>query len=396
MSNNKLFRWRTWLFPLFFISMLVAGCGDDDDDNGGAPVVTMPSITTQPANTTVTAGATATFSVLASGSAPLSYQWSRNGAAIAGATSASYTTPVTVVADSGARFSVVVTNSAGSVTSTEGVLTVTPPVTPVAPAITTQPAAMTVNAGQAATFSVVATGTAPLAYQWRRNGINLSGATGASYTTPATLASDNGTRYSVIVSNSAGQVTSNEAQLTVTVAAVAPLITQQPASTTVNPGATANFSVTATGTAPLSYQWMRSGAVIAGATSASYSTPPVTATDNGAVFTVVVTNTAGSVTSNAATLTVMSAAVAPTITRQPVGATTYEGFTAGFSVEASGTAPLSYQWRRNGANIAGATSPSYVTPTLSLANNGDRYQVVVSNSAGSVSSNEVTVTVLIY
>ncbi|HEU4852048.1 MAG TPA: immunoglobulin domain-containing protein [Telluria sp.] len=394
MSDNKVFRWRSWLIPLFFISMLVAGCGDDDNGNDAAPMVA-PTIATQPANATVAEGATATFTVTANGTAPLAYQWRRNGANISGANTASYTTPPVTAADSGARYSVTVSNDAGTAVSNDAVLTLSA-VTPVAPSITTQPAATTVSAGQSATFSVAASGTPPLAYQWRRNGINIAGATGASYTVPATLATDNGTRYSVTVSNATGQVTSNEALLTVTAAAVAPTITQQPASTTVNPGQTATFSVGAGGTAPLSYQWMRGGVAISGATAASYTTPAVTAGDNGSVFTVVVSNAAGSATSNAATLTVMSVAVAPTITRQPVDATTYEGFTASFSVEASGTAPLTYQWRRNGVDIAGATSPNYVTPVLSQANGGDRYQVVVSNSAGSVTSNEARVTVLAY
>jgi Zn-dependent metalloprotease len=85
-----------------------------------------------------------------------------------------------------------------------------------APAITGQPASVTVNAGQTATFSVTATGTAPLSYQWRKNGTNISGATSASYTTPATTSTDNGATFSVVVSNSAGSATSNNATLTVT------------------------------------------------------------------------------------------------------------------------------------------------------------------------------------
>ena len=86
--------------------------------------------------------------------------------------------------------------------------------------------------------------------------------------------------------------------------ATAPSITTQPQSQTVNVGQTANFSVTATGTAPLSYQWQENGAVISGATSSSYTTPATTAADNAASFVVVVTNASGSVTSTAAILTV--------------------------------------------------------------------------------------------
>src|SRR5207247_3413022 len=96
--------------------------------------------------------------------------------------------------------------------------------TPTAPAITTQPASQTVSAGQTATFTVTATGTVPLSYQWQRNGTAIGGATAASYTTPATTASDNGDQFTVVVSNAAGSVTSNAATLTVTPTPVPPPI----------------------------------------------------------------------------------------------------------------------------------------------------------------------------
>src|SRR5437588_7970326 len=83
------------------------------------------------------------------------------------------------------------------------------PVTPVAPAITTQPASQMVVAGQTATFTVTATGTAPVSYQWQSNGTAIGGATADSYTTPATTASDNGDQFTVVVRNAAGSMTSS-------------------------------------------------------------------------------------------------------------------------------------------------------------------------------------------
>ena len=192
-------------------------------------VAVAPTITTPPANQTVTAGQTATFTVVAAGTVPLSYQWQKNGANIAGATAVSYTTPVTTTADSGSTFRVVVTNTAGTVTSTTATLTVSP--APVAPTITTPPTNQTVTAGQAATFAVVAAGTAPLSYQWQKNGANIAGATAASYTTPATTISDSGSTFRVVVTNTAGTVTSSAATLTVN-PAPAPAI--QLSSSTVN------------------------------------------------------------------------------------------------------------------------------------------------------------------
>jgi hypothetical protein len=267
---------------------------------GSGPVA--PAITTEPASQTVAAGHTATFSVAASGTAPLSYQWEKNGTAIPGATSSSYATPATTTADNGAAFRVVVTNAAGSVTSSSATLTVTS--SPVAPSITTQPANQSVTVGHTATFTVAASGTAPLSYQWEKNGTTISGATSSSYTTPATATADNGATFRVVVTNAAGSVTSSGAILTVTGAAVAPSITTQPANESVTAGQTATFTVAASGTAPLSYQWEKNGTAISGATLASYTTPATTTSDSGEVFRVVVTNSAGSVTSNPASLTV--------------------------------------------------------------------------------------------
>lgn len=95
--------------------------------------------------------------------------------------------------------------------------------TVVAPSMTTQPTDQSVTLGQTATFSVIAAGTAPLTYQWQKSGVTISGATAATYTTPATVAADNQIAFAVVVSNAASTVTSNTATLTVT-AAVSPQI----------------------------------------------------------------------------------------------------------------------------------------------------------------------------
>ena len=160
---------------------------------------TAPQITSQPQNQSVVAGATATFSVVATGSAPMSYQWQKNGAPISGANAAMYTTPPTSTADNNSMFQVGGDKLVGSVTSTAGELTVT--ADPVAPAMTSQPASATVTAGQTATFSVTASGTQPFSYQWQKNGSDDRGATLASYTTPATTTADNGSTFTVTVSN---------------------------------------------------------------------------------------------------------------------------------------------------------------------------------------------------
>ncbi len=202
--------------------------------------------------------------------------------------------------------------------------------------------------------------------------MNIAGATSSSYTTPVTTTVDSGSTFRVVVSNTAGTATSGAATLTVNAAAVAPTITTPPANQTVTAGQTASFSVVAGGTAPLSYQWQKNAVNIAGATSSSYTTPVTATSDSGSTFDVVVSNTAGTATSGAATLTVNAAAVAPTITTPPVNQTVTAGQTASFTVVAAGTAPLSYQWQKNGANIAGATSSSYTTPVTTTTDSGSQ------------------------
>lgn len=174
---------------------------------------TIPGFATQPASQTVTVGQPASFSVTVTGTAPFTYLWQKNNANISGAMFPSYTTPATVTGDNGATFRVIVTNSAGSATSASAILTVTS--APVGPSISTQPANQTVTVGQAATFSVVAAGTAPLTYQWLKNNAKISGATSANYTTPPTLSGDSGATFRVTVTNSVTSITSNPATLTV-------------------------------------------------------------------------------------------------------------------------------------------------------------------------------------
>jgi hypothetical protein len=175
-----------------------------------------------------------------------------------------------------------------------------------APSIATQPVSQTVAAGSAVSFSVSATGTAPLAYQWRKAGVAIGGATAASFSIAAAATADAGA-YDVVVSNAVGSVTSAAATLSVTGGvATAPVITTQPLAQTVTAGSAVSFSVTASGTAPLSFQWRKDGTAITGATAASLSLAAVTAGDAGS-YSVVVTNSAGSATSAAALLTVQTA-----------------------------------------------------------------------------------------
>lgn len=341
-------------------------------------------VRTEAATKTVDSGKTVTFGVAASGTAPFSYQWRKDGTAIPGATTASYMIAGTTTAHSGV-YTVVVSNGAGTTVSDNATLTVNPPV--IAPAITKQPVSVTVTEGSAATFSVTASGTAPN-YQWRKNGTAISGATASSYSISATTLSSAGS-YTVTVSNSAGSVTSSAASLTVNALVVAPAISQQPVSQSVIEGNTAVFYVTATGTT-LSYQWMKNGAPLLGATGSSLTLSGTVLSDAGQ-YAVVVSNSAGSVTSTTASLAVAALIVPPSIVTQPASQTVTEGDGVTFAVVAGGTAP-SYQWLKNGAAISGATGSSFTISSAASADAGS-YSVIVSNSAGQVASGGATLTV---
>jgi hypothetical protein len=258
------------------------------------------------------------------------------------------------------------------------------------PAILTSPSSRTITPGSAHTFSVVASGSQTLTYQWRKNGIEINGATSSTYSISSTSVSDSGS-YTVVVTNSAGSATSNPATLTVIALANAPAITLQPSSVSVTSGARASFSVVASGTATLAYQWRRNGSAISGATSSTYSIGSTSVSDSGS-YTVVVTNSAGSATSNSATLAVAASATAPTITLQPSSISVTTGAGASFEVVASGTAPLTYQWKKDGTSISGATSLTYTISSNSASDSGS-YTVIVTNSAGSATSNSARLTV---
>ncbi len=275
-------------------------------------------------------------------------------------------------------------------------LPVLPPV-PVAPAISTQPSAVAVTTGQAATFSVTATGTTPQ-YQWHRNGANVAGATQASYTLPAAALVDNGAQFTVTVSNTSGNVTSQPATLTVTDPAIAPSFVRAPVTLSVIAGETATFDLVAAGTAPLSYQWFRGGVAIVGAVQASYSLV-TTLADNDVQITARVSNSAGSVTSAVANLRVSAQFVPVSIATQPLDVTVRAGENATISVLLGGTGPFTWAWFRDGVNLGLGVSgtfvntPSFVFTPAVLADNGALISLQVTDPSGTVTTRQARLTV---
>lgn len=331
-----------------------------------------PTITTNPQNVTANVGSSATFTVVANdnGTTPLSYQWRKHGTTNVGGNSATLTINPVSAADAD-FYDVVVSNSAGNVTSASATLTVVSP-----PTIQTQPTSQTVNQGGSVTFSVTAGGTGPFTYQWLKHGTTPVGSNSSSYTINPVAATD-ADFYVVTVSNAAGSVTSNQAVLTVN---LPPTIQTQPASQTVNQGGSVTFSVTAGGTGPFTYQWLKHGTTPVGSNSSSLTINPVAAGDAD-FYVVTVSNGAGSITSDQAVLTVVGP---PTILTSPVSQSAYVGGSVTFTVVANGSGTLSYQWRK-GTNPVGTDSNTLTLSSVSAADEGS-YDVVVSNGAGSVTS----------
>ncbi len=264
-----------------------------------------------------------------------------------------------------------------------------------APAILVQPQSQTAQPGGFVVFEVRAVGSGVLRYQWTRNGVALDGAVFSRHYVLPVTDGDNGAVYRVIVTGEAGSITSDPATLTVQAVALPPLILTQPQATEVLVGATATFSVEAESQGgTLGYQWRRNGVDLAGATAASYTTPPVVAGDNGAIYTVRVSSSnSTSVLSSGARLGVTAMAVGPTITTQPRDANVGVGQAASFSVTASGTPTLRYQWKRNGVDITGATASTYTTAATVQGDNGAVFSVRVSNDVGGVNSDNATLSV---
>jgi CotH kinase protein/Lamin Tail Domain/Immunoglobulin domain/Bacterial TSP3 repeat len=246
------------------------------------------------------------------------------------------------------------------------------------PVITVQPgpASRVAGAGETVNFTVTATGTAPLNYQWIKDGGALPGATSSTLTLDLVLPQDSG-RYSVVVMNSAGSTVSSEVALLVT---TPPRILAQPQGFTVRTGASVTFSVTATGSGSLTYAWQFNGKRIEGATDSLYTIPDVQAADDG-VYTAIVMDKGGLAVSQPAVLTVL---IDPTIVRQPVGQAVVAGSDVTFSVESAGTLPMSYRWRRGSLTITNVTLDSHLSfltiHNVQLADAGT-YTVVLTNQA---------------
>jgi hypothetical protein len=262
----------------------------------------------------------------------------------------------------------------------------------IAPTITLGPSNQVAVLGANALFQVTAVGTLPLAYQWRRNGTNLAGATQASLTLTNVDATRAGT-YTALVTNILGAALSSEAALTV----LDPGIVSHPQNQFVIAGAPAVFRVIAGGTPLLHYEWRRGPVVlendtnISGADTDTLAIAQAQAAEEGQ-YSVWVSNTNGlAVSSNAALVLV----AAPVISMQPTNQMVVAGSLAAFGAEVVCASPVSYQWRRAGTNLMDEgkiSGSSTATLIISNAQPSDvtNYSLVVTNACYAVVSSNAS------
>ncbi|MCX5688965.1 MAG: immunoglobulin domain-containing protein [Planctomycetota bacterium] len=362
--------------------LLTFECGSAISNTASLTLGDAPSITTSPADVTVCIGASTTLRAVAASSASLTYQWRRNGSTIAGA-EASTLIITPLGSDSAGVYDCVVSNGCGSATSTPASVTVIEPVR-----ITSQPAAAVVCSGRTHTLTVNATGSSPLTYRWRRNGVDVAGANASSLDIIVGVATQG--NYDCQITNACGSLTTLPAAISLSTPTS---ITLQPLGGQSCEGQNFTLTVAAAGQPPLTYQWRRDGTVIPGATSEQLSLVSALPTQSG-VYDCVVTGTCGSVSSDPATL-----AIAPNvrITRQPASVPYVVGANALFTLETAGGRSPSFQWRRlgvpliNGGRISGATTPTLTIQTMQAADESS-YDCIVTDTCGSVTSDTVQLT----
>ncbi len=342
-------------------------------------VLATPEVVTQPQDRSVNEGADAQFSVAAVGAGPLQYQWLKNDAPIAGAINAilllSAVTPLAT-----GTYRVRVSNAQGTVTSNPALLMVLE-----RPRITQAPGNRTVLAGAPFVLSVVATGAAPLLYEWRQAGVPIAGGTNATLNVSGLPAVPGSVEFQVLIRNVAGSVTSAPVLVTVN---SGPVITVAPTNLAVVLGQPAQFEVRAGGTPPLTYRWWHDGVLLPGATGDRLEIPATVLADGGR-YQVSVGGVSGSVT-NEASLTIW---VAPSIVSAPTGFVGLIGESGKLEVVASGAPAPQWQWFKDDQPIPGATQAVLLFASLQLADTG-RYTVRAENPAGSVVSSPAEIHVL--
>jgi hypothetical protein len=338
----------------------------------GSGETLLPSVTSQPASQSATAGQKATFSVTASGTAPLSYQWMKAGKPIAGASSSTYETPATATADSGSQFAVIVSNSAGNVTSNAAILTVN--TTPIV--ITVNPNNATVIAGSTQQFVGNVTGASNTAATWSVSGAGCTGAACGTisadglYIPPTSVPSP---PTATVKATSVADPTKSVLASVTIVAAVAISLSISPTRASVPTSGPQLFAVGVTGTSNTAVSWNVSGVGCSGSScgtvstsglSAVYSAPSVAPASTVNVTAVSVADPTKSASASVTVVSVVAVTMSPTNTTLPTRATQQ------FNASVSGMSNTTVTWSLSGAGCTGATcgiinaNGLYTAPTV--------------------------------
>jgi hypothetical protein len=348
-------------------------------------VIESPSISQQPASyTTVAVSNSVYLTATAIGLSPLSYQWTLAGTNLAGATNYFLSINNIELEQSG-DYQLIATNSYGSVTSLVAYVSVLIP-----PAIATQPSVVSVLAGSNALISVGAIGSVPITYQWSFGGIAIANATNSTLTV-SNAQSVNGGYYQVTLANDVGTATSLPIILRVLPSKA--LIVSGPSPVSVPAGSQAVFSANVIGSAPLTFQWYKDGALLSGAVSSQLIISNAQAANAG-LYQLLVSNFLGTAVSPGATLTVLP--VRPSFVLQPVSVAAVAGSSVSFESLAAGSDdglnPIRYAWYFQSNRITGQTSHDLSLPSITATNQG-AYFVVASNSYGAATSAVAQLTV---
>lgn len=357
-------------------------------ENVAAPVITAgPS--RSPASGVFEPGASVTLSVTATGAGPLAYQWFLNGVPVdsVGGRSAVYNFQANT--NTKGLYTVAVTNEGGTTLAPTSVLIEVKDLPLIAnnnkPFVT----ASTVNPGGTTTFSVQVSGAAPFQYQWRRDGEDLPGKTGATLVLTNIQEADQGS-YSVYITNAAGEATSDGVALNVNDPVSNLVVTRSP-SPNAYVGETIVFTASVQGTAPFTYQWRLNGQAISGQTGPTLTLTNAQTALNGS-YDVVVDNVVNdSETSAPNVLNLLNPL--PVLQNTPVNLTLLTGEPLQLVADALGRPVLKYVWKRNGAVVAGATSATFSADPV-LVSQGGTYVCEVSNVAGTASGTVADVVVV--
>ncbi|MGN6647508.1 MAG: beta strand repeat-containing protein [Cytophaga sp.] len=346
-----------------------------------------PSVSISSSATTICAGASITITATPSNGGTPTYKWKKGGVAISGATNSTYTTTTAVNNDS---YTVTMTSTAtcpspASVTSSAIVITVNS----VTPSVSASSSATTICAGTSITLTAAPTNGGTPTYQWNKGGVAISGATNSTYTTTTAANNDSYTVTMTSTATCASPTTATSSAVVITVNPVlTPSVSASSSATTICAGTSITLTAAPTNGGTPTYQWKKGGVAISGATNATYTT--TTAANNDS-YTVTMTSTATCASPTTATSSAVVITVNPVLTPGVSASSSATTICAGTSITltaapTNGGTPT-YQWKKGGVAISGATNSTHTTTT---AANNDSYTVTMTSTATCASPTTAT------